>query len=120
MVWVNAPSVGEGLIRFRDSRLSVSSQRVPSLGFPASGFQTLGFLAKGSPAEGSLSSTLQAVVWSRAGEKEEKHFSKVIKSCVWPKSADLFVTPFQTLYYLPAGPRSVTKAGLWSCFSTVV
>ena len=80
MVWVNSPSVGEGLIRSGDSRLSVSSQRVPSLGFPASGFQTLGFLAKGSPAEGSLSSTLQAVVWSRAGEKEEKHFSKVIKS----------------------------------------
>ena len=80
MVWVNSLSVSEGLIRSGDSRLSVYSQRVPSLGFPASGFQTLGFLAKGSPAEGSLSSTLQAVVWSRAGEKEGKHFSKVFKS----------------------------------------
>ena len=80
MVWVNAPSVGEGLIRSGDSRLSVSSQRVPSLGFPASGFQALGFPAQGSPAEGSLSSTLKAVVWSRAGEKEGKHFSKVFKS----------------------------------------
>ena len=80
MVWVNAPSFGEGLIRSGDSRLSVSSQRVPSLGFPASGFQALGFPAQGSPAEGSLSSTLKAVVWSRAGEKEGKHFSKVFKS----------------------------------------
>ena len=80
MVWVNSPSVGEGLIRSGDRRLSVSSQRVKSLGFPAPGFPAPGFPAQRSPAEGSLSSTLKAVVWSRAEEKEGKHFSKVCKS----------------------------------------
>ena len=26
------------------------------------------------------------------------------------------IVPLKTLYFLLAGPRSVTKAGLWSCF----
>ena len=72
------------------------------------GPQTEGPRSKGSqPETPKIGGRRSFLVWVH---------QRGVQARKWPKTVVSFsTTSFSTSYYLPAGPRSVTKAGLWSC-----